>query len=292
MRSARCKLRSSQIWLTRWGERWGSAGSGDQVGCGSADAGRPRGLLAGEAKKATMRSLGSDIGTRRKVHAVGHAACSSVGAPHANRNASSVSFGAFGARCTQFCPTVHAVEAWCTQLFPGPERRAASSTCAFDASRSFRGLRNCVHRTPFACSVGQNCVYCASPACSVGRNCVHRTPTACTVRRDPAPEPNVYLTSSMSLPPASPVAALRQPNSQPTSPPCVSLSHSPQRPDESGWTMTCNERIAPIAKKLGALRDWRLARRYTQWQWQIRVKGACHGRADIARRQSLGLVHA
>ena len=68
------------------------------------------------------------------------------------------SFGALGARCTQFCPTVHAVEARCTQFFAGSERRDDSSTCAFDASRSFRGLRNCVYRTPVACSVGQNCV--------------------------------------------------------------------------------------------------------------------------------------
>ena len=65
------------------------------------------------------------------------------------------SFRALGARCTQFWPTVHADEVRYTQLFAGSERRAASSTCAFDASRSFRGLRNCVYRTPVACSVGR-----------------------------------------------------------------------------------------------------------------------------------------
>ena len=85
------------------------------------------------------------------------------------------------ARCTQFCPTVHAGEAWCTQFFVSPRMMVASSTCAFDASRSFRGLRNCVHRPPLACSVVRNCVHRTPLACSVVRNCVHRTPLACSV---------------------------------------------------------------------------------------------------------------
>ena len=101
----------------------------------------------------------------------------------------SSSFEGLGARCTQFWRTLHADEVRYTQLFVGPERRAASSTCAFDGLRSFWGVRNCVRRTPSACSVGRNCVRRTPSACSVGRNCVRHTPTACTVRRRFAPGP-------------------------------------------------------------------------------------------------------
>ena len=183
-------------------------------------------VAGGWVNERMERSLGSGANHRRMVHAVGHAARSSVGALHANRHAS-CSFGAFGARCTQFCNTVHAVEAWCTQLFAGPERRAASSTCAFDASRSFRGLRNCVYRTPLACSMVRNCVHRAPVACSVGGNCVHRAPVACSVggncvhhtsncvnraskARARAQTPPT--SDSLPFPPASHAAAPRQPN--------------------------------------------------------------------------------
>ena len=114
--------------------------------------------------------LGPSASLRRRVHADCH---------------TSRSFRASWARCTQFCLTVHADEAWCTQFFAGPERRAASSTCAFDASRSFWGLINCVHRAPVACSVGGNCVYRAPLACSVGRNCVYRALEVCARTKRP-----------------------------------------------------------------------------------------------------------
>ena len=169
-------------------------------GIGSAPAGRLRGLLAGEARKRMGRSLGLGVGTRRTVHAVDHAARSSVGALHANRHASS-GFRALGARCTQFCPTVHATEVRCTQFFAGPERRAASSTCAFDASRSFRGLRNCVYRTPLACSVGGNCVNRTS-------NCVNHAPEVCVrPQRPPHPLPCLSRQQATSPPRASRNAA-------------------------------------------------------------------------------------
>ena len=44
------------------------------------------------------------------------------------------------------------------------------------------------------------------------RNCVYRTPVACSVRRDSAPEPSVYPIRFFALLPAAHVAALREPN--------------------------------------------------------------------------------
>ena len=116
------------------------------------------------------------------------------------------SFGALGARCTQFCPTVHADEARCTQFFASHRMMGTSSTCAFDASRSFRGLRKCVYRTPFACSVGRNCVYRASVACSVPAKL--RVPFVGSLRQNPEPQYPILCLN----PPATHVAALCKPN--------------------------------------------------------------------------------
>ena len=190
------------------------------AGC-SAHAGRLRGLRARGAKKRMGWSRGPDANLRREGDSVGvrltrgdQVRCrwggkeedvAGVGScrrspAHGSRSWHTVdadwwarltqlahgtrSFGAFGARCTQFCPTVHADEVRCTQFFADLEATPTSSTCGFTASRSFWGLRNCVYRTPFACSAGQNCVYHTSVACSVKQNCVYHAPFACSVKQN------------------------------------------------------------------------------------------------------------
>ena len=127
------------------------------------------------------------------------------------------SFGAFGARCTQFCPTVHADEVRYTQFYAGLETIPTSSTCGFTASRSFRGLRNCVYRAPVACSAGQKVPEARQSACSVRQNCVYHAPTASTVRRRLAPGPNGRHIRFLA-----PIA------SSPTSPPRVSRTQPRQ----------------------------------------------------------------
>ena len=182
------------------GGRWGRAQTSDaqvtRLGFGS------RGAAAGAASGGQgkdvavagpgRRSLARGSRSWRTLHAVlptrytqlGHAARSFdgtlnvVGARYTQLGHAARSFGAFGARCTQFYPTVHADEVRCTQLFSGPERRASSSTCGFDASRSFRGIKNCVKCTSAACSVGKNCVYRTHLRVARRQNCVYRTPTA------------------------------------------------------------------------------------------------------------------
>ena len=147
--------------------------------------------------------MGPEVGARRTVHAVevrltqgGDVSCWREGQRRGSGGRWVLAW-ALAAWFTQLvcaarswcalhavCPTVHADEVRCTQLFAGPGRRAASSTCAFDASRSFRSLRNCVYRVPVACSVGQNCVYRTPLACSVSGNCVYHTLVACSVGRN------------------------------------------------------------------------------------------------------------
>ena len=141
------------------------------------------------------RLLGSGLGPGAQYTQLEHGARSFAGMlPQLEHGARS--FEASLARCTQFCNTVHASRVRCTQLFAGSERRATSSTCAFDASRSFRGLRNCVHRIPAACSVTAKlrapylyCVNHAPEACARPQKPTHSLP--CLSRPQPMPPPCV-----------------------------------------------------------------------------------------------------
>ena len=99
---------------------------------------------------------------------------------HANRHASR-SFRALGARCTQFCNTVHAVEAWYTQLKHGT-RSFFSDPREGPPHLPARLMLHAVFgASETACTVSHLRVALAETACTVPFLRVAWTETACTI---------------------------------------------------------------------------------------------------------------
>ena len=161
---------------------------GGNVGCCSADAGRPCGLLAGETRKRMGRPLGSGAGSRRAVHAV-------------------------GVRCTHFCPTLHATEGRCTQFPPALHANGVRYT-QFLRPRKLREASNAqVDEAALLSGPRKNCVHHDSSACTVRQNCVQRAPRARNLR-----EPRTRVHARTQRPPHPLPCLSRQ---QPTWPPRV-----------------------------------------------------------------------